>query len=110
MHEQKLLKIAYICSILGILFLFYLSQSSELEEKSANKLTDEDIGKIFRMKGRVEKVSVKNESLTLTIQQEITANVVFEADERVPEEGDLIQFKARHNGKFIEGKDIIIDK
>ena len=112
MHEKRVLKVAYICSILGITILFYLSQTTEFEERTINEITDEDFGKIYKMNGKVTKVTEKNNLIAVTITQEVRTTVFFDPDETIPKEGDYIQFKGKVNEYkdriFVEGKDIII--
>ena len=114
MHEQKVLKIAFICSLFGIIFLFYLSQTAELGDKALNEIKEEDIGKTFRMNGKVVKVSEKNDSIAVTIMQETTTTAFFDPSEKIPAEGSFIEFRGKineYNGRtIIEGKGITLIK
>ncbi|MBI4439994.1 hypothetical protein HY638_03400 [Candidatus Woesearchaeota archaeon] len=114
MHEQKVLKIAYISSVAGILFLFYLSQTVQLEEKNIDDISESDIGKTFLMQGKVVKVASYNNSVAVTIMQENTKTAFFGAEEYIPSEGDFIRFRAKlvdYDGRSsLEGSNIILQK
>ncbi|MFC1768687.1 hypothetical protein ACFLZX_02890 [Nanoarchaeota archaeon] len=97
MHENRLLKIAYICSIIGILFLFYISQTQDFETKTLDDINNEDIGKTYKMKGKVTKISEKNDTLAITITQEVKKTIFFTNKENIPKINDTIEFKAKIN-------------
>lgn len=56
MKEKSLLKVALICSLVGILILFIVSQNISVEEKTIGRITIEDMDKKVKIKGFVEKV------------------------------------------------------
>lgn len=101
MQEKTLLKIALICSILGLSAIYLLSGNIEIKEKNIEKITLENKDEFVKLRGTVsnvadtEKVSFikisqpqeinvilfKNENKTINIQQGNEVEVFGKVDE-----------------------------
>ena len=101
MKENLLLKIALICSIAGIVLLFFISNSIKLEEREISTLKpDEDV----LVKGRIEKIFEKEDFMIITLSREETVDVVlFNADLVDLQQGYIVEVK----GETKEYKDRI---
>lgn len=96
-----MLKIALICSIAGIVLLFFISNSIKLEEREISTLKpDEDV----LVKGRIEKIFEKEDFMIITLSREETVDVVlFNADLVDLQQGYIVEVK----GETKEYKDRI---
>ena len=91
--EKNLLKVALICSLIGILILFITSQNISVQEKTISKITFEDAGNKVKIKGSVEKI-INTEKVTII-------NVVQ------PQDLDVILFKEANETLDIQKDDFI---
>lgn len=92
MKEKTLLKIASVCSILGLFSLYLLSDTLDLSESTIQDL-DEKIGDDAIVTGIVKSVREYNETTFVKIAKEETITVVL--FERVPgiQIGDVVQVR-----------------
>ena len=101
MQEKTLLKIALICSLLGLLILYLISDNIEIKEKNIEKITIDNKDEFVKLNGIVnnvidtEKVTLikilqpqeitvvlfKNENKTMPIQQGNEVEVIGKVDE-----------------------------
>jgi DNA/RNA endonuclease YhcR with UshA esterase domain len=101
MKETTLLKIALICSLLGLLILYLISDNTEIKEKNIEKITLDNKDEFVKLKGIVnnvvdtEKVVImeitqpqqmivvlfKDENKTMPIQQGNEVEVIGKVDE-----------------------------
>ena len=77
MKENTLLKIALVCSIIGIALLFIVSQSIGVDEKSIGQIDMASIGEYVKINGAVTNVVDKENVMILTIEQPSKINVVL---------------------------------
>ncbi|MBW2993092.1 hypothetical protein KY317_00790 [Candidatus Woesearchaeota archaeon] len=88
MKEKTLLKTALICSIAGIIFLFFISEIIEIPEKQINEITEKDEN--VRIKGIVNRITEKEKVAYIEIIQ--------------PEEISVVIFKEKGNIELKEGE------
>ena len=101
MQEKTLLKTALICSLLGLLSLYLISNNIEIKEKNIEKITLDNKDEFVKLNGIVnnvidtEKVTIikilqpqeitvvlfKNENKTMNIQQGNKVEVIGKVDE-----------------------------
>ncbi len=101
MKEKTLLKIALICSLLGLLILYLISNNIEIKEKNIEKITIDNKDEFVKLNGIVnnvidtEKVTLikilqpqeitvvlfKNENKTMPIQQGNEVEIIGKVDE-----------------------------
>jgi len=55
MEEKSLLRLALICSLVGIIALFFISENIEIKEKNIDEINKDNIGEDVRIKGIVSK-------------------------------------------------------
>ena len=94
MKEKTLFKIAIICSIIGLVALFFISEKIEIKEINVGKITDSDIGKEVKVLGKVEKLSDTDKVMFLEVGQEKVerVSVVLFKDGKIDiKEGDYIE-------------------
>lgn len=58
MKAKLLLYISLVCSIVGLISLYFISQTIELPRTSINRITADDVGKNVKICGEVTSVSV----------------------------------------------------
>ncbi len=80
MEEKSLLRLALICSLLGIIALFFISESMEINEKNIDEINKDNIGEDIKIKGIVSKSTDKGKILLLDIVQPETITVVLFKD------------------------------
>ena len=93
MKEKNLLKIALICSVVGILILFIVSQNISVEEKTISRITFEDMDKKVKIKGFVENV--------IDTEKVVIINVVQ------PQNMDVVLFKEENETIDVKKDDLI---
>ena len=93
MKEKNLLKIALICSVVGILILFIVSQNISVEEKTISRITIEDMDKKVKIKGFVEDV--------INTEKVVIINVVQ------PQNMDVVLFKEENETIDVKKDDLI---
>lgn len=93
MKEKTLLKIALICSLLGLLILYLISDTIEIKEKNIEKITLENKDEFVKLRGIVSNVvdTEKVVIMEITQPQEITV-VLFKDKETVNiQQGDEVE-------------------
>jgi len=75
MKEKSLLKIALICTILGIVVLLFLSEIVEVKESKISEAKNVDNG-IVRITGVVENVRVGEKATILSVSKKESIDVV----------------------------------
>ncbi len=68
MKQTNLLKLALISAILGTSFLYFLSETIPIEEKTISEIKEMDEGKV-RLKGVVKGIRETDKSLVFTIER-----------------------------------------
>jgi len=94
LKEKTLFKIAVICSVIGIIGLFFFSERVEVERKDVYRITDEDIGKEIKVIGRIERVDNTEKVMYLQIGQEkieTVSVVLFKDADLKLEKGDYVE-------------------
>lgn len=77
MKDNNLLKISFICSLLGILILYTLSQNISVEEKTINKITIGDLDNKVKIKGLVDNIIDTESVLILDVAQAQNMKVIL---------------------------------
>ena len=107
MKENTLLKISFVCSLLGITILFFSMQYSELDlESDISKDTFED----NRITGTIDRITKTNTTTFISLKQETKIDAIaFKSPNLVLEKGDLIEIYGQIGEKGRETT-IIIDE
>ncbi|OIO62485.1 hypothetical protein COY26_03255 [Candidatus Woesearchaeota archaeon CG_4_10_14_0_2_um_filter_33_10] len=80
MEEKTLLKLALICSLVGIIALFFISERIEIKEKNINEINKDNIGEDVRIKGIVSRSTDNGKIILLDIVQPETITIVLFKD------------------------------
>lgn len=77
MEEKSLLRLALICSLAGIIALFFISENIEIKEKNINEINKNNLGEDIKIKGIVSKSTDKGKIILLDIVQPETITIVL---------------------------------
>lgn len=94
MKEKTLLKIALICSLVGIIILFIVSDNLVIQEIDISKLNEVELETTVKIIGRIEKVSDTDKLMFLTIGQEKVETVsvlLFKDSDISLKQGDYVE-------------------
>jgi len=75
-----LLRLALICSLVGIIALFFISENIEIKEKNIDEINKDNIGEDVRIKGIVSKSADRGKIVLLDIVQPETITIVLFKD------------------------------
>jgi DNA/RNA endonuclease YhcR with UshA esterase domain len=81
MKEKTLLKMALICSLLGLLILYLISGSMEIKEKNIEKITLDNKDEFVKLNGIVSNVVDTEKVVIMEITQPQQITVVLFKDE-----------------------------
>ena len=81
MEEKTLLKIALICSLLGLLILYLISNNIEINEKNIEKITLENKDEFVKLRRIVSNVVDTEKVVIMEITQPQQMTVVLFKDE-----------------------------
>ena len=110
MKENTLLKIALVCSLVGLAVLYVISTKIELKEYKPNEL-NKNVGDDVKLQGTVGKITEKGTVVFIEVSQINQVNVVIfaqDADLKL-NKGDNVEILGKvqeYNGK----EEIIADK
>ena len=76
MKETTLLKIALLCSLAGLIILYFISTKIEIKDYKPNKLS-QNVGDDVKLTGTVAKITDKGNVVFVEIIQQIPVNVVL---------------------------------
>ena len=79
MKETTLLKIALVCSLVGMIALYFISAKIEIKDYKPAKL-NENVGDDVKLSGIIMKISDKGNVVFIDIKQEYPVNVVMFTD------------------------------
>lgn len=108
MKEVTLLKIAVICSLVGLIVLYFISSKIEIGDYKPN-LLNKNVGENVKLTGTITKISQGNGVVFVEVNQENPINVVLFADSNSLKEGNIVEILGKvqdYNGK----EEIIADK
>ena len=105
MQEKLLLKISLICTLIGILALFFLSEHViKVDETSIDKLDELGEGKDVKIKGYVENIKDLDKIAILDVSQIKSVPVLlFKSGNLTINEGDYVEITGEiqeYNGKM----------
>ena len=93
MQEKALLKIAMVCSLIGIFIILVIVERLEISESNISSINKNDLDEKVKIKGYINFVRETPGLLILNIQDDtgnITA-IVFKEDNMNLNKGDLIE-------------------
>lgn len=102
MKETTLLKIALVCSLVGLLVLYFISVKIEAKDYAPANL-QRNAGEIIKLKGTVAKITDKGNVILIEVEQRIPNTVVLFTEENLKlENGDNVEVIGevqKYNGK-----------
>ena len=110
MKETTLLKIALICSLAGLVALYFISIKIDIKEYKPNFLSNKNIGDDVKLTGTITKITQKDNAVFIEIKKEIPVNVVVFTNENMAlKENNQVEIFGKvqeYNGK----EEIIAEK
>ena len=96
MKETTLLKIALICSLVGLVILYFISTKIEIRDYKPN-LLNKNIGDDVNLKGTVTKITDKGNVVFVEVNQQNPVNVViFTSDNNLKlKNGDEVEIAGK---------------
>ncbi len=82
MRENTLLKIALICSLVGLVALYFISTRIRIEDYNPNFNMNIDIGKDVELKGIITKITEKDNVAFVELNQLFPITVVVFRDDQ----------------------------
>ena len=110
MKETLLLKIALICSLVGLVALFFISQRIELKDYKPDFL-NKNVGDNVKLSGKISKITSGNNVVFIELSQQVPVSVVVFTDNDFTNlnKDDFVEIEGKvqeYNGK----EEIIADK
>ncbi|MDP1695138.1 MAG: OB-fold nucleic acid binding domain-containing protein [Candidatus Woesearchaeota archaeon] len=93
MDEQRLSKIALLCSLVGILLLLLIAEEQQVSASSIQNITNQSIDKEVKIKGKINTLT-ENPSVTIMQVQDATGEIkviLFQKKEITIKKGDTIE-------------------
>lgn len=76
MKETTLLKIALICSLVGLVALYFISTKIEIKDYKPSKLSG-NVGDDVKLNGRITKINDRGNVVFIELNEEIPVSVVI---------------------------------
>ena len=108
MKETTLLKIAVICSLVGLIVLYFISAKIEIGDYKPS-LLNKNIGEYVQLKGTITKISQRENVAFVEVNQENAVTIVLFTGSNDLKEGNLVEIFGKvqeYNGK----EEVIADK
>lgn len=93
MQEKSLLKVALLCSLIGIFLILIISEKLNLPELDISSINESHLEKYVRIKGEITRKSDASSLLILNVQDS-TGNITviaFKEDEMLLNKGDFVE-------------------
>ena len=91
MKENTLLKIALICSIVGLVVLYFISSKIEIGDYKPS-LLNKNVGDDVKLEGTITKITAKGNVVFIELKQENKVNIVMFTDSNTEiKEGNVIE-------------------
>jgi len=91
-NEKTLLRIALICTIIGIAVLFFISSNIEVTEKTIDKINKDNLGEDVKVKGVIDRVTQTNSTIFLELTQPQSITIILFSKQNISlEKGDYIE-------------------
>ncbi|MEW6063485.1 MAG: OB-fold nucleic acid binding domain-containing protein [Nanoarchaeota archaeon] len=110
MKESKLLKIAIIGSLIGIIILSYISEKSSLNNSNIREITDKTINEKVKIKGYITSLAESSGLYIITVKDDTGSIrvVVFKEEKINISKSDLIEVEGKIT-KYKEETEVVAD-
>ena len=109
MKENTLLKIAIICSLVGLFVLYFISEKVEVADYKPSQV-NRNVGDTVKLTGKILKISEKRNVAFIELSQQSSVSIVLFTDKNVNlKQGDSVEVIGKvqeYNGK----NEIIADR
>jgi DNA/RNA endonuclease YhcR with UshA esterase domain len=109
MNESALLKISLICSLVGILLLFFISNNLQVNEKVISELDETDIGSSVRLTGIVTNFQNRGSVILIDVAQLEEMQVVVFNSNFTLNKGDAVEIIGKVD-EYEGNRQLIADK
>jgi aspartyl/asparaginyl-tRNA synthetase len=82
MKEKTLLKIAFVCGIIGLFFLFIISDNIEINEKTIDKINKDNVGEDVKLVGTVSRLTNLEDVAFIELEQPSKITIVLFKDKK----------------------------
>ena len=89
LNETSLLKLSLILSILGLIILYFLSQTIEVNDTTIEKISTGQVSGLVNVEGRISSIS-NNKNITIFTISSISESKVVSFDAVNISEGDFV--------------------
>ncbi|MCP3683973.1 MAG: hypothetical protein GY861_14930 [bacterium] len=104
MNERRLMILSLVCSITGILALFFISSNAELEESEISEIENKKLYEKVKIRGEITRIQEKNNILVIEIAETKPITVIFfKGIDHDFSKGDQVSVKGElreYNGKY----------
>lgn len=112
MKESNLLKIAFVCSILGVFLILIVSESKEIPSYEISDLTSGFVEKTVSIQGKISAINLKSDfaAFTLTNDNSSIKVVAFPDEQLSLKKGDSIEVQGKveeYQGELQVNADLI---
>ena len=114
MKEKQLLKISLICSLLGIIILFFISEQIKVDETTLDRIDELEVGTSVSVEGIINKINEYEKIAYIELMQSQTTTVVLFKESNLTnlKQGDFVKVEGEiqeYEGEFqIVGNEIKI--
>jgi len=92
MDDKTLLRIALVCSLLGIFILYLVSDNINVDERSISKINKDNVDEYVKIKGKVSKITDLEKVMFIEVIQPSSMTVVVFKEENISlNEDDYIE-------------------
>ena len=109
MQEKTLLKLALICSLVGILLLFFISNNIDVNEKVISELEGNDVDSSVRINGVVTSFQNRGSVILIDVAQLEKMQVVVFNSNFTLNKGDSVEITGKI-GEYEGNNQLIADK
>jgi DNA/RNA endonuclease YhcR with UshA esterase domain len=105
MKEKTLFKIALVCSFLGLIGLYFISDNISVDRINISEIEKEELGKEIKIIGKIERVTNGDKVIFLEISEiktESTSIILFKEGNIGLREGSYVEIEGEiddYNGK-----------
>ncbi len=80
MKEKTLIKIAFICGIIGLFILFIISDTIEIKEKNIDKINKANVEEDVKLIGTISRITNLDEVTFIELEQPATITIILFKD------------------------------
>ena len=110
MDDKTILRIALVCSLVGVFILYLVSDNINISESNINKINKDNVNEYVKIKGIVTKITDLEKVMFIEITQPSSVDVIVFKDKNISlnerDHVEVIGKTEEYNGK----KELIADR